>query len=143
VLQEQKPVIINDCKSSPYFYDQVDNSTGFITRNMIATPLIADRQLIGVIEVLNKNDGLDFVKSDADLVLNISNEVSFAVRNARIFEYVVTTYCKILQGGSPTATAASVPCATGRPAAGSSRSDRRRLLYWQCTRIADYDGWCS
>ncbi|MGD0154263.1 MAG: GAF domain-containing protein [Thermacetogeniaceae bacterium] len=100
VLQEQKPVIINDCRSSPYFYDQVDNDTGFTTRNMIAAPLIADQQIIGVIEVLNKNDGLDFVKSDADLVLNIANEVSFAVRNARIFEYVVTTYCKILQGQS-------------------------------------------
>jgi GAF domain-containing protein len=100
VLQEQKPVIINDCKGSPYFYDQVDNSTGFTTRNMIAAPLIADQQVVGVIEVLNKNDGLDFNKSDADLVLNIANEVSFAVRNARIFEYVVSTYCKILQGQS-------------------------------------------
>jgi GAF domain-containing protein len=100
VLQEQKPVIINDCKSSPYFYGQVDSSTGFTTRNMIAAPLNADRQLIGVIEVLNKNGGQDFTKSDADLVLHIANEVSFAVRNARIFEYVVSTYCKILQGQS-------------------------------------------
>jgi signal transduction protein with GAF and PtsI domain len=100
VLKEQKPVIINDCKSSPYFYGQVDSSTGFTTRNMIAAPLNADRQIVGVIEVLNKNGGLDFTRNDADLLLNIANEVSFAVRNARIFEYVVTTYCKIMQGQS-------------------------------------------
>jgi GAF domain-containing protein len=78
----------------------VDSSTGFTTRNMIAAPLNADRQIVGVIEVLNKNGGLDFTRNDADLLLNIANEVSFAVRNARIFEYVVTTYCKILQGQS-------------------------------------------
>jgi GAF domain-containing protein len=100
VIKEQQPLIINDCRSSPYFYDQVDSSTGFITRNMIAAPLTADLQVIGVIEVLNKKGGLDFTRGDADLVLNISNEVSLAVRNARIFEYVVSTYCKILQGQS-------------------------------------------
>jgi GAF domain-containing protein len=100
VLQAQKSEIINGCKSNPYFYDQVDKDTGFSTRNMIAAPLIAGDQVIGVIEVINKNNGLEFSKHDADLVQNIANEVSFAVRNARIFEYVVSTYCKILQGQS-------------------------------------------
>lgn len=100
VLREKKPVIVNDCRSNPYFYDQIDSKTDFTTKNMIAAPLIAGEETIGVIEVINKNNDMSFSKHDADLVMLIANEVSYAVRNARIFEYVVTTYCKILQGQS-------------------------------------------
>jgi hypothetical protein len=90
--------VINDCAHDPRFYNKIDQESGFTTRNMIALPLIAGEETIGVLEVLNKLDGTDFIEEEHLSLMMIAEEVAFAVRNAKIFEYVVNSYCKQRQG---------------------------------------------
>ena len=65
---------------------------------MIAVPLIAGEEPVGVLEVLNKSDGLPFTEEEQLSLMMIAEEIAFAIRNARIFEYVVDSYCIQRQG---------------------------------------------
>lgn len=98
ILQTQKSEVIEDVLSDPRFYQQVDSNSGFQTRNMIAVPLTAGEEKIGVLEVLNKVEGGVFTEEERLLLVSIAEEIAFAIRNAKLFEYVVNTYCKQRQG---------------------------------------------
>ncbi len=98
VYQTQAPEMINDVAADPRFFGNIDSKTGFQTRNMIALPLTAGEESVGVLEVINKFDGEAFTEDELFLLLSIAEEIAFAIRNARIFEYVVDSYCLQRQG---------------------------------------------
>jgi len=98
VLQTQQAEIINDVHNDPRFYEKIDSESGFQTRNMIAVPLVAGEERIGVLEVLNKAGQDRFTEEERLLLLSIAEEIAFAIRNANVFEYVVNSYCKQRQG---------------------------------------------
>jgi len=98
VLQSGQPEIINDVPRDPRWYRAFDADTGIPTRNMIAVPLVAGAEQVGVLEVLNKMDGEPFDQDELLLLVSIAEQIAFAIRNARVFEYVVNTYCKQRQG---------------------------------------------
>ena len=98
ILQTQKSEVVNDVHSDPRFYGKIDSEYGFVTQNLIVIPLTAGEEKIGVMEILNKIDGGFFTDEDRLLLDSIAEEIAFAIRNARIFEYVVNSYCKQRQG---------------------------------------------
>ncbi len=98
VNQSGMSEVINDVSNDSRFYKQIDKDSGYHTRNMIAVPLIAGEEPVGVLEVLNKIDGKDFTEAEHLSLMMIAEEVAFAVRNAKIFECVVDSYCKQRQG---------------------------------------------
>ena len=100
VLETLEAEIVNDAQTDEQFYGQIDRQTGFRTRNMIAVPLVAGEELIGVLEVLNRANGSGFSADERLILVSVADEVAFAVRNATIFDYVVNTYCKRRQGQS-------------------------------------------
>ena len=61
-------------------------------------PLSAGEEQIGVLEILNKADGGPFTEEERLMVLSIAEEIAFAIRNAKVFEHVVNSYCKQRQG---------------------------------------------
>jgi hypothetical protein len=98
VLRTRRAEVINDVRNDPRFYGQIDQKSGFQTRNMIVIPLVAGEEPVGVLEVLNKAGGADFTSDEQLLLLSIAEEIAFAVRNGKVFEYVVNSYCKQRQG---------------------------------------------
>ena len=60
-FQSGKLLNIHDAYADPRFNPSVDRETGFKTRNMLVSPLtLANNQILGVIEVLNKHgDGFN------------------------------------------------------------------------------------
>lgn len=98
VLRSGQSEIVNDVTTDDRFYVKFDFESGFQTRNMIAVPLVAGEEPIGVLEVLNKADGGPFTEEEHLLLVSIAEEIAFAIRNAKVFEYVVNTYCKQRQG---------------------------------------------
>ncbi len=98
VLQKQQSEVINAVRGAPRFYEKIDSESGFQTRNMIAIPLVAGEERIGVLEVLNKIDRDSFTEDERLLLLSIAEEIAFGIRNAKVFEYVASTYCKQRQG---------------------------------------------
>jgi GAF domain-containing protein len=100
VLQEQQSRVVNDVINNPLFYKEIDSKSGFQTKNMIVIPLTVDEEKIGVLEVINKTDGSDFTEEEHNLLRTIAEEIAFAIRNAKLFEYLADTYCKQRQGQS-------------------------------------------
>jgi GAF domain-containing protein len=98
VLRSGRSEIVNDVPRDPRWYRTVASDTGLPTRNMIAIPLVAGEEKVGVLEVLNKAQGGPFNDDELMLLTSVAEEIAFAVRNAMIFEYVADTYCKQRQG---------------------------------------------
>jgi hypothetical protein len=98
VLQTQQSEIINDVQNDPRFYGKFDGESGFCTRNMIVVPLTAGEEKVGVLEVLNKVGGEPFYEEERLMLHNLAEEIAFAIRNGKMFEVVVKSYCKQRQG---------------------------------------------
>jgi GAF domain-containing protein len=98
ILEQNRSEVINDVRSDPRFYGKIDSESGFQTKNMIAVPLVAGEEKIGVLEVLNKVNDDSFTEDEHLLLSSIAVEIAFAIRNAKVFEYVVNSYCKQRQG---------------------------------------------
>lgn len=59
-LDVRKPIIENDVYNNPHFLKDVDRETGYTTRNLITAPIFnSQREIIGVLELLNKDGGFD------------------------------------------------------------------------------------
>ncbi|MGQ9465940.1 MAG: sigma-54-dependent Fis family transcriptional regulator [bacterium] len=90
-VREGKPKIVNDTARDKDFYPKIDKSTGFLTRSIIAAPLIITGKTIGVIEVLNKKDNQPWTDEDKNLILLIAYQSARVIQNAqyhlRIHEY--------------------------------------------------------
>jgi hypothetical protein len=100
VLRTQEPVIVNDARNDARFCIKFDSESGFQTRNMIAVPLTSGEEQIGVLEVLNKTDTGTFTDEEQMLLLSIAEEIALAIRNAKVFEFVANSYCRVRQGES-------------------------------------------
>ncbi len=86
VLRTQQAAIFNDVQHDPRFYRKFDSDSGFQTANMVALPLTAGKEKVGVLEVLNKTGGESFSEDDRFLLQSIAEEIAFAIRNANLFE---------------------------------------------------------
>jgi GAF domain-containing protein len=123
VLETQQAEIINDVQNDPRFYGKFDSESGFQTRNMVVLPLTAGEEKIGVLEVLNKMGGKPFTEEELLLLLSIAEEIAFAIRNGKMFEVVVKSYCKQRQGlntckGCKRPLGSWTPCVKYREASG-------------------------
>lgn len=63
-IKTKKPIIVNDAYANPLFMSEIDQETGYRTKNIIAAPIFDSRkEVVGVLELLNKEGEFE----DADL----------------------------------------------------------------------------
>ncbi len=86
VAENQKHVLIPDAKNDSRFYGKIDDMTGTETKSLLCVPMRSKRKLIGVMEVINKNDGKFFTEDDALLLNLFSHQAAIAIENAILFE---------------------------------------------------------
>ena len=83
-VQLRAPVIENDGQRSPTRYDAPDKQTGFVSRALLAVPMQIKDRVLGVIEVINRRDGLPFVEDDQNLLTAFAGQAAVAIENARL-----------------------------------------------------------
>ena len=76
--------LISDVKKDPQHFEQVDDVTNFSTKSMIAVPLKIKEKTIGVMEVLNKRNGI-FNDPDLDFLVTLAPIIAMAIDNARMY----------------------------------------------------------
>jgi phosphoserine phosphatase RsbU/P len=86
VALSKEPMIINDAQNDDRVYKVVDKSTGFVTRNILAAPLVVGEEVIGVIEAINTIDRNNFNETDIDLFLSFSDASALAIQKTRLLE---------------------------------------------------------
>ena len=84
VARDREPLIINDAQSNALVYKKVDKLTGFITRSILAVPVLYNEELLGVIEVINARKRQGFDSSDKDVLVSFSNLAAVALIRARL-----------------------------------------------------------
>ncbi|HCY85265.1 MAG TPA: hybrid sensor histidine kinase/response regulator [Desulfobacteraceae bacterium] len=85
VAQNEQYLMVKDTTKDKRFYNAVDDMTGIETKSLLCVPMKSKRKLIGVLEVINKKDGLSFTEEDALLLSIFSHHAAIAIENALLF----------------------------------------------------------
>ncbi|WP_061231074.1 SpoIIE family protein phosphatase [Leptospira weilii] len=86
VVRDKKPMIINDATNDPRVYREVDKASHFVTRNIMAAPLLVEGQVIGVIEAINTIDRTFFTEEDLELFLSFSGTSALAIQKTELLQ---------------------------------------------------------
>jgi len=83
VAHNAQSVMVDDVRRDPRFYRGIDQTTGLTTLNVIAVPLFIARQVIGVLELINKVEG-KFNEEDLTVVETLAQSAAVTIENARL-----------------------------------------------------------
>jgi signal transduction histidine kinase len=88
VVQEGTPIVIREAQVDRRWYRGLDDRTEFVTQSIIAVPMVNRGSTIGVIELLNRRDGVPFGGDDKRLLMAFAASAAVAIANARLYEEV-------------------------------------------------------
>lgn len=78
---------IQDAYNDNRFNKDIDNKTGYVTKNILCMPIRnMKHEIIGVFQVLNKNNGF-FTSEDEDILIALGSNAGIALENTRLFNY--------------------------------------------------------
>jgi len=83
VVEKGEPIIIREAQEDERWYRDLDES--FITNSIIAVPMTSRGRAIGVIELLNRRDGVPFDEDDERLLAAFAVNAAVSIENARLF----------------------------------------------------------
>ncbi|XP_042303618.1 rod cGMP-specific 3',5'-cyclic phosphodiesterase subunit beta [Sceloporus undulatus] len=95
VAQNKKTMNIQNVDECHHFSSFVDELTGYTTRNILATPIMNGKDVVGVIMAVNKNGGSFFSSADENLFLKY---LSFAALNLKIYHLSYLHSCETRRG---------------------------------------------
>lgn len=78
-IVHHEPLIVNTPRQDRRFSQQVDTEFNFSTNSLIAVPMAARDNVIGVIELLNKRHGEEFAEPDVSLLLILAHIAAAAL----------------------------------------------------------------
>ncbi|MCP3874301.1 MAG: GAF domain-containing protein [Desulfobacteraceae bacterium] len=91
VFENRKPAVVNNAYEDSRFFREVDDMTGFHTRNLICTPLFDCKdQCLGALQSLNKKNG-DFTTDDLEFLELAARIVAIAIDNSKLIGEIVIT----------------------------------------------------
>jgi adenylate cyclase len=94
--QHDQWINIPDAYADPRFDTEVDQRTGYRTRSVLCGPVKNLRgEIIGVVELLNKNDGV-FTEQDEALFHVFAYQTAIAVENFQLYKRMMANHEKLL-----------------------------------------------
>ena len=85
VVRHGRSLILDDVQTDERFYANVDEDLEFVTRSMLAVPLVTGQGVIGALEVINKEDDKDYTGQDVALMEALASQSAVAIVNAHLF----------------------------------------------------------
>jgi GAF domain-containing protein len=79
VAMTGQPISVRDVQQDARFNQDFASSTGYIPRSILATPLLVEDRVIGVMEVLDKIDAPSFGMRDMDLLGMFARQAAIAI----------------------------------------------------------------
>jgi signal transduction histidine kinase/putative methionine-R-sulfoxide reductase with GAF domain len=84
VAKTREIVNIPDAYDDGRFQPAVDRKTGYLTRSILSVPMLGTAGLVGVLQVLNKQDG-PFTHADEELLMALASQAAVAIEHARLY----------------------------------------------------------
>ncbi len=69
VVEHRRPTVVNNAASDDRFFPGIDTRFDFQTQSILAAPIIGSGRVLGVIEVLNKQNDAPFNQTDQTLMM--------------------------------------------------------------------------
>lgn len=86
VAEKGKSLIVENAAKDTRWSKSLDSATKFQTKSLICVPLILEKEIMGVMEVINKKDNEYFDKNDEEILNSFASQVVIALLNANIIE---------------------------------------------------------
>ena len=84
-VQTREPIIVDDVSSYHKFFKSADEMSGFETKSILCVPLFIGEDILGALELLNKNEGRDFFNhKDVRMATIISTPAALALKNSKL-----------------------------------------------------------
>lgn len=88
VASNSKPLLLADAQNDKRWFKGADKQTEFVTKTMIAVPLTSKGRAIGVVEVLNKQNGNFFDHDDLKLLVALTDQAGNALEKSKLYENI-------------------------------------------------------
>src|SRR4030042_3885884 len=85
VAEKGEAIIIHDVQSDQRFFKTADKRSTFITRDMVCVPVKTKAKVIGVLEAINRKNGI-FDEEDKEALTSLANQVAIAIENANLYQ---------------------------------------------------------
>jgi signal transduction histidine kinase len=91
IFRDDCPMIINDVSHDPRHFRDVGDRIHFEIRSLIGVPLRIRDEVTGVLEAVNRREGV-FDESDLQTLSNIASQAAVAINNARLVDALQQAY---------------------------------------------------
>jgi len=78
------PILSNDAKQDERWDSRIAETIQYKTRNVLCLPIKSGTDVVGVLELINKRDGKDFVQDDLDISLLFSSFLGKTIENSQL-----------------------------------------------------------
>jgi signal transduction histidine kinase len=95
-FSQQRAVVVDDAENDPRYFRAPASSVGMMVHQLIAVPLRAQGQPMGVLEVMNKSAGARYTPDDVELLMAFAAQSAIALENARLYGEVLQERDRIL-----------------------------------------------
>jgi signal transduction histidine kinase len=83
-----EPVVVADVTEDDRFYPGIDHASSFTTNSLLCVPLMSKGEVIGVLQLLNKQSGDLFDEDDVNILNIFASQSAAAIGSARLYEAV-------------------------------------------------------
>lgn len=97
VAMSGEPLIVPNAQEDPRFFKEVDQAADFVTHNIICVPLRIKKEIMGVIQGINKREG-EFTQDDIELFQSLADQIAIALDNARLYDELNEMARKLVEG---------------------------------------------
>ena len=84
VFTHGEPIVSQDVLNDPRFYREMDALTRFETQSILGVPLRTKDKVLGVIESVNKVEGI-FTDEDVQILQTLAAQAAIAIENSQLF----------------------------------------------------------
>lgn len=86
IFTHGEPRVIENSEQDPRVFRGVDSKIDFHTRNLLGVPMRSHKDVIGVVQAVNKHDGASFSDQDIVTLRTLAGQAAMAIENARLFQ---------------------------------------------------------
>ena len=86
VASHGQPLMVDDVNRDDRYYRSISEDLGYTTRSILCVPMIAKRDVIGVLQLLNKVGGSYFTLADQEMLTAFAAQSAVSIDNARLYE---------------------------------------------------------
>lgn len=90
VIQNEKPVVVNDVQVDSRFKGEITSFNNFITNNLLSVPLTNhDGKVIGTLQAINTRNGKDFDEELVPIFQTLASQAAIAIENAMLQKQLI------------------------------------------------------